>query len=567
MSSKKRFITGVFVCILILCGLFATLFNVLQIGHTEYYDLNDQLTTKITYSNGETKEVQNELAAGINQGDQVTFTIQLPDKDPFQSSSLCFYQYHSLVKVYVGEECIYTFGEAGVEAKQMLGNEYMNVEIPDNAWGKVITITSLQMEASNSDHSNEFRLLPTNNVRLYPLIHRELDFFIFMMADAVSLVGLAVFCIVACYKKNVWTEIFLSAFILVVSTWHLGANRMFTVFITNPHFNGAVEYVSAFILPIPMFLYFSKVVIVPKFKKIFYVLAGIFTGIYVFATCMDLFAKVHYPSFETLLYLPLAISMFVTLGILIAGIRRQHEMDISTSAMVAGSLLAAAPAAVKLTFMFLRNSDPANTFFADVFRIDFYTVSLSIFLIAMVVSLCLRVVETIRSEAIRTELKKMAYVDLLTEIHNRNYCVQQLSKYDKEEGNDYGIVFFDADKLKNANDLYGHEVGDDLIKATAECIQTAFGEEDGFFGRWGGDEFIAVLDHPEHIPAFEERFQNEMERINATHRFPFPFHISYGRAVKKANHAYTTTEICNLADERMYENKKIHEDHEEDNFE
>jgi len=54
------------------------------------------------------------------------------------------------------------------------------------------------------------------------------------------------------------------------------------------------------------------------------------------------------------------------------------------------------------------------------------------------------------------------------------------------------ILLFDIDTLKQVNDIYGHSVGDLLIRAVAKSVQMSIRRQDVLL-RWGGDEFIVVL--------------------------------------------------------------------------
>lgn len=252
------------------------------------------------------------------------------------------------------------------------------------------------------------------------------------------------------------------------------------------------------------------------------------------------------------------ISIISTIILLIKDYKHTKQLNLSTLIMLVGVMIAAVPAVFKLLCLYLRVLFPQSVLLENLFRIDSYTYGLMLILIAMLVSMVFLLVESIRYDAVEEQLKELAYMDMLTGIHNRNYCVEQLTAYDKDPQKEYGIVFFDADGLKHANDVYGHRIGDELIRTTAECISHAFGSLKGFYGRWGGDEFIAVIENVTEIPSFEERFEKEVAHINERKKFPFPYRVSYGAAEKNYEHAATTTEVCNLADEKMYLYKKAH---------
>ncbi len=54
------------------------------------------------------------------------------------------------------------------------------------------------------------------------------------------------------------------------------------------------------------------------------------------------------------------------------------------------------------------------------------------------------------------------------------------------------VILCDLDRFKNINDTFGHEAGDAALARVATVLRGALRETDAL-GRWGGEEFIAVL--------------------------------------------------------------------------
>ena len=57
----------------------------------------------------------------------------------------------------------------------------------------------------------------------------------------------------------------------------------------------------------------------------------------------------------------------------------------------------------------------------------------------------------------------------------------------------WSVIYLDLNGFKKINDTYGHQAGDDLLKQVGERLRLAFRSTD-IVGRWGGDEFVALLD-------------------------------------------------------------------------
>ncbi len=93
------------------------------------------------------------------------------------------------------------------------------------------------------------------------------------------------------------------------------------------------------------------------------------------------------------------------------------------------------------------------------------------------------------------ELEHLALYDQLTELPNRRYIDTYLSHRmrDLEELSlSFSFLMMDLDFFKRVNDSYGHEMGDATLKMVARTFRQALRSND-FVGRWGGEEFVAIL--------------------------------------------------------------------------
>ena len=94
------------------------------------------------------------------------------------------------------------------------------------------------------------------------------------------------------------------------------------------------------------------------------------------------------------------------------------------------------------------------------------------------------------------ELRHLALHDALTDLPNRTLLFdrteQMLSKGRRNQGA-VGALFVDLDNFKEVNDVFGHDTGDELIKAVAARLESVVRESDTV-GRLGGDEFLVLTD-------------------------------------------------------------------------
>jgi diguanylate cyclase (GGDEF)-like protein len=119
-------------------------------------------------------------------------------------------------------------------------------------------------------------------------------------------------------------------------------------------------------------------------------------------------------------------------------------------------------------------------------------------LLAVAVSILLgRVLEASNRRAflLELELHRDARTDALTGLDNRRSMQErgrvELKRADRT-GDPVSVILCDLDHFKNINDQYGHETGDTALIDVAAVLRRALRESDAL-GRWGGEEFMAIL--------------------------------------------------------------------------
>ncbi len=162
----------------------------------------------------------------------------------------------------------------------------------------------------------------------------------------------------------------------------------------------------------------------------------------------------------------------------------------------------------------------------------------------------------------KRKYKMASFIDPLTQIYNRGYIEYQAPKYllDAKYNNHFvGCVIFDIDYFKQVNDVYGHLIGDDIIKFVATNAAQLFTQYDAIFARYGGDEFIACV-RMKDIQQFERMikklysfFKTESALTKEGH---LQISISVGAYIVEATKIEDFTELLQTADKELYAVKR-----------
>lgn len=91
--------------------------------------------------------------------------------------------------------------------------------------------------------------------------------------------------------------------------------------------------------------------------------------------------------------------------------------------------------------------------------------------------------------------EEMASLDPLTGIWNHGRIETEITnalEAVRSESKDAALMMLDIDYFKKVNDEFGHSVGDMTLKQFAQMVSDYLSEKNGFIGRWGGEEFVAV---------------------------------------------------------------------------
>jgi len=151
-----------------------------------------------------------------------------------------------------------------------------------------------------------------------------------------------------------------------------------------------------------------------------------------------------------------------------------------------------------------------------------------------------------------TNLSNKIQIDTLTGVYKKAYFNTYVEHMIRK--NEEGVlVVLDIDNFKLINDTYGHQTGDHVLKEFAMLIHDNIRSDD-VLARWGGDEFLLLLQHTSKEFAFK-KLEN-LRILVSEHTFNEVGHLtaSFGVAWKEENDDLHS--LLQRADRAVYEAKK-----------
>ncbi|MCL2247930.1 MAG: GGDEF domain-containing protein [Oscillospiraceae bacterium] len=152
----------------------------------------------------------------------------------------------------------------------------------------------------------------------------------------------------------------------------------------------------------------------------------------------------------------------------------------------------------------------------------------------------------------------LSNTDKLTGAYTRRYIdavIQSCMELSKQGATKFSVIIADVDFFKQVNDQYGHLAGDDALHTIARVIQKSLSKQDTL-GRYGGEEFVVVLDNmgAEEALKLADRLRKEVEgaKILGEKR---ELTISLGVSTYP-DHADSIKNLLDRADKALYISKQ-----------
>lgn len=158
---------------------------------------------------------------------------------------------------------------------------------------------------------------------------------------------------------------------------------------------------------------------------------------------------------------------------------------------------------------------------------------------------------TEREQALN-EIKYISYHDHLTDLYNRRYFDQVLTKLNTPDQLPLAVIMADINGLKLINDSLGHQAGDRQLIRVSQLIKTAC-DDTAIVARIGGDEFAVILPRANHLKT--QKLIKEMKYLaSLSQPENITLTVAFGYAIKTDTKS-SFNDILAEAENQMYRRK------------
>ena len=157
-------------------------------------------------------------------------------------------------------------------------------------------------------------------------------------------------------------------------------------------------------------------------------------------------------------------------------------------------------------------------------------------------------------------LNDLARTDSLTSIANRRHFEEfnlGIFSHQAEINWPIAIVIYDLDYFKSVNDTYGHDIGDECLKAVVQAVNLALRNNQDFHARLGGEEFAIVLQGitNEGLQKIIDRILVNVSGVKILENTDIQITCSVGSTRATFHSNVTMKKMMNLADKALYQAK------------
>ena len=518
------------------------------------YPLQDGWT--VTYKGKQYQNVNIDTfplsTSDCKKGDSIILERELNATDA-ERWTIRLYTRLSQVNVLVDQKSCYMSGYQEVLEKRITGSGYHFVLIPAGSNGKHLKIIVNAAQDQALEGLPKLVFTSADYAMEYFVRGRALGLFvgIFIVMAGAAIALLSIPAMVA--DRDFYPLSMIGLFSVFAGMWCLTSIKALEIFSLDLSRNSVIEYVSLYMLPIPLnalagyfysgarrlsrklFLYTARVDVVAVF-------------------IISVLSRMRKCNVSTgLLFFHILIVWEVILLLTVTVVRWKKSSI--PERLFGGSIIAACvTGATYILFYNLSGQEISNVTFVDTTMMP---LAFLIMVVLVTIAFLVNVYSRRMSDVQHARLLRLAYKDDMTGLYNRTKGEEILAML-KQEKAPYALVNMDLNFLKKVNDAYGHEAGDAYIKKFAQLLRSTFVNMP--ICRMGGDEFLVIVTGVDAVWAtVRDRLAALNEAIAACNREKdgrFLVDVSVGVARSDETRDGEPESVYRLADKRMYDMKR-----------
>ncbi|MCI8324430.1 MAG: GGDEF domain-containing protein [Lachnospiraceae bacterium] len=519
---------------------------------SRYLTLNDAWDIAINDDSFQNVSLDTFRFAPVKKGDTITMERTFPADTDCIGHALLLQIKQAAVTVSIDGEPIHQYGQERIERNKTVGSGYLPVDLPDDYAAKTLKLQFTVAENKAFSSFEPIRVYEWKNIYRIILTENRIPLFLGCFLTIFGLVTCCITFLAMLFSQKFTRILCISLFSVCIGLWTLCYYNVLLIFTMPLYTISLLEYLSLYLAPIPLIIYMREDAFAlkrPAICTIYWVLFAVqllATSVFLALHTIDL---VHCAA--TLKYMQVLILCHLIFSAVVEFMNLRISRQLIHRLFLIGMLVLSGSVCYDLVFYYF------NRYLGIAISSTkgIASVGLVIFIAMLLISFYLDMTQKMMQEKERDFLIKSAYTDELTQIHNRRYCMEYMTRVREMENPDYTVFCFDLNNLKTTNDTYGHAQGDILIRSAADVIINAF-EPHGIVARMGGDEFIAIAEtnNPEEISAMIREFRDNIAQKNE--EIPdLHLSIAFGYASCSPKE-YNIEKIYQIADDLMYENKQ-----------
>ena len=418
-------------------------------------------------NNAAFQEIEDDSApAGVRQRYSWTLPKQIEE-----GCCLAFYTVHQRTAVYVDGELLYSLtSQPDNQIGRTVGSDWNTVPLYPGDAGKEVRVEITPIYESSKSRMVTF--YTGSRFQIY-MNQVEKDFPQIVLSILTIMVGLG-FIVRVLYNRFTWKGrydgdyLYLAVFAVIIGLWKLSDTRSSPLlFPRNPMFLSYFTLAMLLLAPVPM-LMFARGCSSGRSSRflddvcMLSLLSGVAIVILQAANVLDF--RESLPATHVVIGLTMAV-------VLLSTVRewKRRGKNLRLLITMFGLLICVVGALLDLTFFYVQGNSAHILY------------TLAAFLVYVI----------LMGMASGREMNQRAYVDMHTGLYNKNSCNERQGGYGPVQ-EPTAVFMFDLNGLKQINDTLGHGAGDTLIFQFADILRKNLPVK-AFVGRYGGDEFIAIL--------------------------------------------------------------------------